>query len=80
MPDIPAGRPLRDLDLPCPGSPGAALEEEEGGVEGKGVRKWHFLEEQCLHSVHMRTRSQKTGDSSRAKGRGGGQEWRTGKG
>ena len=41
MPDIPGRQALRDLDLPCPGSPGAASEDEEGGggegCQGSGI-------------------------------------------
>ena len=38
MPDIPGRRTPRDLDLVCPGSPGADLDQEEGGG-GKGCQE-----------------------------------------
>lgn len=38
MPDIPGRRAPRDLDLLCPGSPGADLDQEEGGG-GEGCQE-----------------------------------------
>lgn len=63
----------RDLAPHLPGAQGhgeARRSEAEGGASGDR----HFLEEQCLLSVHVRTRGQKSGGSGRTKAEPGGAE------